>query len=602
MTATKIKCEQYNHMSVFYPVIKQKILSKRSLTGPMILVVSMLVSACATTPVAKQAPHHPTPRVSALEQNLPNTELTPDIFFNILVGEIAGHRGMLDMAVASLSQAATKSRDPRLAARASQAALYAKLYPQAQENAQLWVKLQPENLDARETLATVYLESGQPVQAQQQLEAALLLAKKNNNLDQMFLRVAGILGRHKSRTTGFEVMESLARQYKHNPHATLALAHLSVRVGDLDKALTAINHSLELDPSWEEAALYKGRVLVSRKEITKAREFYVEYLDDNSGSTKVRLNYARLLIDSKQWERARKEFVRVVKDAPNDAESIFAVGLLAYQAQRYDEAQTYLERHLELQPENDQARLYLGQIAEERKDFVTATRWYEAISSPNYYFEAQTRLGMTMWRMGNLQAARDHLQSVKATTEKEKVQLVLAEEQILREAKKYDEALKLLNSAMDKLPEQTDVRYARALIAEKLNMVDLSISDLRTILEKDPNNAHALNALGYTLADRTDKLDEAKKLISLALKQKPNDPFVLDSMGWVHYQMGHYDEAIVYLKRALSMRNDAEISAHLGEVLWVSGDRTTARTVWRHALESTPDNESLLGIIKKYSD
>ncbi|MFV1992922.1 MAG: tetratricopeptide repeat protein [Acidiferrobacterales bacterium] len=589
-------------MSVFYPVIKQKFPAKRSGTALMILVLSVLVSACSTAPVAKQTPHHSTPRVSALEKNLPNTELTPDIFFNVLVGEIAGHRGLLDVAVASLGQAARKSRDPRLAARASQAALYAKLYPDAQENAQLWVTIQPENLEARETLATVFLESGQPVKAQQQLEEVLLLAKKDNNLDQMFLRIAGILGRHKSRTTGFEIMESLANQYKHNPHATLALANLSVRVGDLDKALVAINHSLELSPSWDEAALYKGRVLVSRKEMVKARQFYTDYLDDNPGSTKVRLNYARLLVDSKQWEKARKEFVRVVKDAPDDAESIFAVGLLAYQAQRYDEAQFYLERHLELRPENDQAKMYLGQIAGERKDYVTATRWYEAISSPNYYFEAQTRLGIAMWRMGNLQAARDHLQSIKTTTEKQKVQLVLAEEQILREAKKYQEALKFLNIAIVELPEQTDVRYARALIAEKLNMVDLSISDLRAILEKEPDNAHALNALGYTLADRTDKLDEAKKLITQALKQKPNDPFVLDSMGWVHYRMGHYDEAIKYLRLALSMRSDAEISAHLGEVLWVSGDRSTARVVWRHALESTPDNESLLSIIKKYSD
>ena len=291
-------------------------------------------------------------------------------------------------------------------------------------------------------------------------------------------------------------MESLAKQYKRNPHATLALAHLGVRVGDLDKALIAINHSLELSPNWDEAALYKGRVLVSLKEMAKARQFYREYLDDNPGATKVRLNFARLLIDSKQWEKARSEFVRVVEDAPNDAESIFAVGLLAYQAQRYDEAQTYLERHLELQPENDQAKMYLGQIAGERKDYVTETRWYEAISSPNYYFEAQTRLGIAMWRMGDLQAARDHLQSIEATTEKQKVQLVLAEEQILREAKKLQEALKFLSTAIVELPEQTDVRYARALIAEKLNMIDLSISDLRAILEKEPDNAHALNALG----------------------------------------------------------------------------------------------------------
>lgn len=591
-------------MTLFYTAKKTNLNLTKVTASAIIFSMALLSSACTTTSVAPtvhKTIHHQNSAATALQQNLPNTELTPDIFFNVIVGEIAGQRGDLQIAVSALGQAAKNSRDPRLAARAAQAALYAKLYPQAREYAQIWVDVQPDNLEARETLATIFLESGQPVKAQLHLEKALELAKKNNSVDQIFLRIAGILGRHKSRTTAFELMESLAIQYKTNPHASLALAHLGVRAGDLDKALIGINRSLKIRPDWDEAALYKGRILMSRKEMVKAQKFYVDYLDNNPGATKVRLNYARLLIDRKQWTRAHKEFIRVVDDAPDDAESIFAVGLLSYQAQRYNEAQKYLERHLELQPANDQARLYLGQIAEERKDYPTAARWYESISSPNYYFEAQTRLGINMYHMGDLQAARNHLRSVHATNEKQKVQLVLAEEQILREDKKYHDALKVLNVAMAELPEQNDIRYARALIAEKLHMVELSISDLRAILRKDPNNAHALNALGYTLADRTDKLVEAEKLIALALKQKPNDPFVLDSMGWVQYKMGNHTKAIKLLKQALSLRNDAEISAHLGEVLWVSGDKKTAQSVWQNALEATPNNESLLGIIKKYT-
>lgn len=592
-------------MTLFYPLNNKIIHLTRVAASALILLLAALNSACTTTStlqLARDAAHHGSATAaSALEQNLPDTELTPDLLFNIIVGEIAGQRGNLQIAVSSLGQAAKKSRDPRLAARASQAALYAKLYPAAMENAQLWVDIQPENLAARETLATAMLENGEPVKAQLHLEKTLALAKNNQNLDQMFLRIAGILGRHKNRTTAIEIMESLTTQYQSNPHAFLALAHLGVRAGDLDKALAGINRSLKIRPDWEEAALYKGRILVSRKELTQAQEFYLDYLDDNSDATKVRLNYARLLIDRKQWTKAHEQFSRVVADAPDDAESIFAVGLLAYQAQRYNEAKKYLQRHLELQPTNDQARLYLGQIAEERKDYPTAARWYESITSPSYHFEAQTRLGINIFHMGNLQAARDHLRSINTVNEKQKVQVVLAEEQILREAKKYHDALKVLNIAIAELPEQNDVRYARALIAEKLHMVDLSISDLREILKKEPNNAHALNALGYTLADRTDKFEEAEKLIALALKQKPNDPFVLDSMGWVQYKMGNHLKAIKLLKQALSLRNDAEISAHLGEVLWVSGDKSTARSVWENALEVTPSNESLIGVIKKYT-
>jgi len=593
-------------MTRIFPFLQVIIPAPRWVANGLVLSLLVAGTGCTTTPVVQSEEdnihHQAMTAMAALEQDLPNTELTPEIFYNIILGEIAGQRGNLQVAVASLAKAARESRDPRLAARASQAALYARLYTEALENAELWVEIQPENLEARETLATVFLDSGDPVNAQLHLEKALEIAKRTNVLDQMFLRIAGILGRQRDHTTAFEIMESLTVQFKDNPHASLALAHLGVRAGDLDKALLGINQCLKVRPNWDEAALYKGRILISRKELAQAEAFYLDYLGDNPDATKVRLNFARLLIDRKQWARAHKEFVRVVADAPDDAESIFAVGLLSYQAQRYDEAQKYLKRHLELQPDNDQARLYLGQIAEELKDYPQASKWYESISSPNYFFEAQTRLGINLYHMGDLQAAREHLQSVPTVNDKQKVQLILAEEQILREAKQYHNALKVLNVAMAELPEQNDVRYARALIAEKLHMIDLSISDLRAILKKEPNNAHALNALGYTLADRTNNLEEAERLISLALKQKPNDPFVLDSMGWVQYRLGNHARAIKLLKQALALRNDAEISAHLGEVLWVSGDKSTARSVWENALQTTPDNESLLGIIKKYTD
>jgi tetratricopeptide (TPR) repeat protein len=180
------------------------------------------------------------------------------------------------------------------------------------------------------------------------------------------------------------------------------------------------------------------------------------------------------------------------------------------------------------------------------------------------------------------------------------VQLALAEEQMLRDAKQNVEAFDVLSRALAELPDNVDLLYARALVAEKLNRIEVAEKDLRRILKKDPKNPNALNALGYTLADRTSRYTEALALIEQALALKPDDPFILDSLGWVHYRLGNHAEAVRHLRAAFDKRADAEIAAHLGEVLWVTGDRNGAESIWKNALQLTPDNEALLGVISKF--
>ena len=566
-------------------------------SGAVAVLAGLALSACGTRAVKAPSPP-PEPRTPPL----PNVELTPDILYDVLVGEVAGQRGELDVAVIALSRAAQRTRDPRLAARATQAGMYAKQYDQALVTARLWVELRPESLEAREALATILLDQNEPAEAQLHLEQALAVAQKKGNLGQVFMRLAGLLARHGNRTAALEVMDTLVRLYPNSGYGYLALAHLGVRAGNLDAALQASRKALALRPDWEEAAMYYTRILISQKEIAAAEAFFKDFIDRHPRANRVRLNYARFLVDHKQWEKARKQFKQIVKYSPKDADAIFAVGLLSVQAERYEEAQEYLLRHLELRPGNDQARLYLGQVAEQQKQLEEAARWYREISSPKYFFDAQMRLALVMARGGDVEGARIFLRQVNTESDEQRAQVVLVEEQILREAKRFHEALQILNVALESLPEHTDILYARALVAEKLDLLDVTERDLRAILKRDPNNAHALNALGYTLADRTDRIEEAEQLIKRALEQKPNDAFVLDSMGWVQYRKGNYQEAIHYLKKALSLRNDAEISAHLGEVLWMAGDRAGARNVWGRALKQTPDNESLRKVIKKFTD
>lgn len=569
---------------------------------PLVGLLVLGLSACgATQNVKPTTPHSPHSLHSTEAQvELPRQEMTRDVLFDILLGEIAGRRGELEVTLHALSRAAVKTRDPRLAQRATQAALYIKRYPEALQAAQLWVELQPQDLEANESLASVLLGMDRATEAQQYFEKILVLAQEQDQQEQAFLRIASILGQHNNRDAAFDTMQQLVQNHPDDANAFFALSHLAVRAGEMDKAATAIDQALELRPDWQDAALFKARILSSQNEVEQARQFFAKYVKRHPRATKVRLHYARLLVDLKQWELARKEFKRVVKYAPEDGDAILAVGLLALQVNRLDEAEEYLQRHLSLRPQNDQARLYLGQVAEQRRDYAAAASWYRQITADNYYFEAQTRLGVMLAKGGDIEAGRAQLHSINVTDDKQRVQVVLAEEQILRDARDFPEAYKVLSQALKKLPGHKDILYARALVAEKLDKIDVVEKDLRTILKQDPKNVNALNALGYTLADRTDRHEEAMGLLRQALDQKPDDPFILDSMGWLQYRMGNYDVALEYLRKALAGRADAEISAHLGEVLWVVGERNKAKSVWRRALKQTPDNESLLGTIKKF--
>ncbi|MBI5611860.1 MAG: tetratricopeptide repeat protein [Gammaproteobacteria bacterium] len=565
-----------------------------------LLLAGLLLAACAAAP--PRAPSEaPVPVQSTPSKPAPPpAALTSQLLYDLLLGEIAGQRGRLEVAVASLKRAALASRDPRLAQRATQVALYAKRPDEAIDSARLWVELQPDDLEAREALSVALLEHGQLVEAQAQMEQILALTAGGDNLGQAYLRLAALLGKQTLRAAALDVMRALVALHPQLQEAQFALAHIAVRAGELDTAAAAIDQALRLAPSWEDAALFKIRILGSQKETAQAEAFYEKFLGEYPQAKTLRMNYARHLVDTKQWERAREQFKRVVADNPRDADAVYAVGLLALQSEVYDEAEKYLRQNLELQPENDQARLYLGHLAERRKQYDEARRRYDQIDSGGFFFEAQVRIGLLIARQGDLAGARAHLAGLDPESENQHIQLILAEDQMLRDAKQYNEAFAVLTKGLRRFPDNTDLLYGRALVAERLDRIDAHEADLRKILKTDPKNANALNALGYTLADRTTRYREAFELIEQALAIKPDDPYIMDSMGWVQYRLGNLAEARKYLKSALDKRDDAEIAAHLGEVLWMLGDKAGAESVWKRALQDTPDNESLQGVIKKF--
>jgi len=273
----------------------------------------------------------------------------------------------------------------------------------------------------------------------------------------------------------------------------------------------------------------------------------------------------------------------------------YALGLLELQLGHSAKAKPHFQTLVQLGEHVDEGRFYLGQISEAHKDDAQARKWYSEVKEGELRFEAQLRIALMLARRGKLKEAQDYLHDVETDSDEQRIRLIRAEGEILADAGQHQAAMDVYDRAL-KDRYDSELLYTRAMLAEKMNRLDILERDLRQILENEPDNSQALNALGYTLADRTNRYEEAHKLIQRALELSPNDFYILDSMGWVLYRLGRLDEAIAYLKRARDLRDDPEVAAHLAEVLWVKGEKQAARDVLESALKTAPDDKKLLKV------
>jgi len=530
--------------------------------------------------------------------DLPDVDLTPQLLYDLLLGEIANQRQDSGASVESLSRAARSSRDVRIAERATRLAIRYQDYTRALETALLWRELQPESSVPLEALGMIYFSLDRPGEAVDQFTA--LLKSSEKDVGSSIRRVAALLSQQKDQAKVLALMGELVELYPDNPDAYYALAFLADRFKRPDMVENAIEKALILKPGWEEAALVKVSHLLAQKQFEQIDNFSKEFLKANPGALKLRFQYARVLVDQDKKDEAIDQFKKVVEMDANHADAAFAVGLISIQNDELEQAREYLQRSLNIRPDNDQARLYLGQLSQNLEEYDEAAKWYRQVNHTNYFFEAQVQLGSVIAKQKDVEQALSHLDHLEARNEEQKVRVFLAKEQVLREGKFLQRAKLVLDEALSQLPESSELLYARGVIASQLNMLELHEKDMRKLIAKEPENAHALNALGYTLADQTERLQEALQLLEKAIELRPNDPFVLDSMGWVQYRLGNHELAVDYLEKAISARSDAEIAAHLGEVLWVMGERRRARSIWKEAVKRTPDNDVLLETIKRH--
>jgi tetratricopeptide (TPR) repeat protein len=561
----------------------------------------LLVTGCAVTPADEESGVAAVAKSAAAmpeQPELPAAEFPPQVLYQLLVAELAGQRGEMGVAVVNYLAAAKESQDARVAERAARIAIYAQALDQALEAAQLWVKLAPDDPDGRQVLAPLLLTYGRAPEAIEHYQRFIALSSDRADLG--FLQIASQLARDKNAIAALSVMDKLMEGHKDNAYAWLGHAQLTMRQAKLDLSLQSVEKALSIKPDWSPAVVLRARVLSLQGDREMAIEYLKSELDGElENDIAVGLSYARLLAETEQLKEARAEFERLAKLAPRNPEVHYAAGVLALQLKDLDKAEEHLLRVLRLGQRQMEASYYLGRIAEKRGDVETALRRYMVVRHGNYYLSAQSRAANLLAAEGKLDQAREHLHSLRVSTDRERSQLYLVEGELLRNAGQYKEALAFFSEKLKEMPDDTALRYARALVAEKADNLAMAEQDLRMIIEREPSNAQALNALGYTLADRTERLDEAMGYIQRALEVEPNDAAIIDSMGWLQYRMGNMDKAVELLRRALGLIKDPEIAAHLGEVLWKMGNKRDALEVLESALREHPKHDALLDAMKR---
>lgn len=550
-----------------------------------------------TAPVA--AASKPATDESEPSPELPSVALSGELLYQILAAEMALQRRHYDAGITHYLQLAESTRDPRLAERAAQAALFAHDDPRALRASRLWSELQPDRSEPHQMLVVAAIRNGLLEEALEHMD--VLLSSPDGLPEERFELLAGLLSREHDVHESFRLMERFVASRRDNPSALYAYAHLAMRAGELEKARAAVDEVLAQRPGWHNAVTLRVRILLLADGPDAAMAYLAEAVRENPEDDELRVAYARALTDARRYQEAIDQYAVLAERVSPNTDVLLAMGMLYLQMERIDEAEELLLQVRGSGVEGADLSFYLGWIAEKRGDNSQAIAYYAALQpEAENYLEARLRIAILTAGEGDIPGARRQLQMLRMDDPAQQRRLYMIEGELLSQAGMPETGMEVLTAALQAFPVDFELLYSRALLAEAAGRLDVLEQDLRLILEHEPAHVDALNALGYTLADRTDRYREAYDYISRALELNPDNNAILDSMGWVLYRLGNYDEAIQYLQRSLSLKHDHEVAAHLGEVLWVSGDQDAAMAVWKRALEAFPDKEILRETMQRF--
>ncbi|NMY12583.1 tetratricopeptide repeat protein [Pseudomonas veronii] len=545
------------------------------------------VSTDGTPPVEESTPAPEKPKVYS--------SFTEDTVYSLLTAELAGQRNRFDIALDNYVTQAINTQDPGISERAFRIAEYLGADQAALDTSLIWAKNAPHDLEAQRAAAIQLARSGRYDDSMAYMEK-VLQGKGDTHFDFLALSAADT-----DQDTRNGLMKSFDRLLQKHPKNSQLVFGKALLLQQDDEAEAALKLLEQNPPEEGEIApiLLRARLLQNlnrgKEAIPLLEKSIKKYPDDK----RLRLTYARTLVEQDRMEDAKVQFANLVQQYPDDDELRYSLALVCLEAKAWDEAKGYLEELIERESHVDSAHLNLGRIAEENNDPQAALLEYAKVGPGNDYLPAQLRQADILMSNGRTDEAEKRLVAAREAEPDYAIQLYLIQAETLSANNQAERAWKVLQQALLQYPDDLNLLYTRAMQAEKRNDLAQMEKDLRLIIKRDPDNAMALNALGYTLSDRTTRYAEAKVLIEQAHKLNPEDPAVLDSLGWVNYRLGNLDEAERLLRQALERFPDQEVAAHLGEVLWANGKQREARQIWEKFLKEQPESPILRGTIKR---
>ena len=555
-----------------------------------LLLALVLLSGCqALAPTSPDDSSANEDVTSVPEKPTVYSSFSEDTLYSLLSAELAGQRNRLDIALDNYVTQAINTQDPGISERAFRIAEYLGADQAALDTSLIWVKNAPDDIEAQRAAAIQLARNGRYDESLVYMEK-VLQAKGDTHFD--FLALAAIETDADTRAGLQKSFDSLLAKHPDNVQLIFGKALLMQQDGDAEGALKLLEKN---PPQNGEIApiLLRARLLQSLNRGDEALPLLKKSVSQNPDDKRLGLTYARTLVEQNRMAEAKVQFASLVEQYPEDDELRFSLALVCLEGKSWDEADGYLQELIERDSHVDSAHLNLGRIAEERDDPEGALVEYALVGPGNEYLPAQLRQADILISHGRGAEASKKLASARGAQPDYAIQLYLIEAETLAANNQTDRAWNTLQQAIKQYPDDLNLLYSRAMLAEKRNDLEQMERDLRAIIKREPDNAMALNALGYTLSDRTTRYAEAKALIQQAYDLNPDDPAVLDSLGWVNYRLGNLDEAERLLRQALERFPDQEVAAHLGEVLWANGKQREAKKIWGTFLKENPDSPIL---------
>ncbi|MFT7223498.1 MAG: tetratricopeptide (TPR) repeat protein [Cellvibrionaceae bacterium] len=529
---------------------------------------------------------------------------TEKSLYSLLVAELAVSRQQYDLALNNYIEEAKATGDVGIIARAARLAQYFRRDRQALEMGKLWVDRAPENIEANILMATAHIQLRQPLDALNYAETILASPGPDQDRNVHSTAITETIANFSRNADGLtlqalvERYRQLTQRYPSDLSTRVGLSILYESQGNTSTAYEIIEQVLLEDGQYMPALMQEVRLLQASQQTDLAIDKLKAQLGKRPNDLRLRLLYARLLTQT-DINAAYEEFTRLSAQSPRHLDIKFSRALIALELEKWQVAERLLTELLQVPYRQNAVRFYLGNLAEATEDLDGALRYYFAIIDGENYTTGHSLAARILAKQGRIADAQIHFKRLRQQSPERRPELYITEAEILQTLGYLDLALMALDRGVTEYPDNIDLRYVRSGFYEQMDKLQLMESDLRHILALEPENATALNALGYFLTNRTQRYEEALQLITMALELQPDNAAIMDSMGWVLFKLGRNGEAIDYLRRALEQFPDPEIAAHLGEALWVNGDKQDARAIWSDNLKENPEDRQILDTMRR---